>query len=740
MKLRITKGILFFLFATYTLQATTPKIGLVLSGGGGKGFFHIGVLKVLEKENIPIDYIGGTSIGAILGAMYATGYAATDMEKIALQYDWGAIFNDKHERARISFSNKDKEDRYFFTLYFDKKQVYLPNSIRAGQRVITTLNHLFFKHLGESHFNKFQIPFLCIATDLSNGDQVILEQGYLPEVLRASISIPSFLSPTLLDGKLLADGGLVNNFPVQEVLAKGMDYIIGVDVQTNLFPEQKLNSFLNILTQTIFFHAEDRYKQDLKSVDFLVQPNLEKFNFFSYSKANIQELISMGELHGHSLVEEIKAKLGNVAKIANKNKTHDSLTDILSKPFKASHLKVHSQNFLSAQKAIKFTQLDTSSKLTEKKLDEVVYRLFTTDLFAQTYYEIQKDSNSYNLIFNTEAKKQGELNLALHYDSEAEAYALFQVLFRKNFFKTHFDFRLGKSPRIQGELSWDTYHYKISTGMDFQYLNKFWKNNQNIGYNQPNQSFEHALHGRFNVDIAAKTANLFQLSLGVSQELGSVFVKNLDSGINLREQKTSLALSGNFLIDTRNNAYFLTKGIYFKATAKEVFDVPRFENTWENRMVSATVDFAIPLGTKYFSFRNKSQFIWTSQKLYDNFWYYKTSVGGWQDMNFASMIPFSSVAHQERIQTKDFISTQVEFIAQPYKRVYFSVWTQGGLASPNIAEILAMPKGGSNPNKFLWNTGIMLGYNSLLGPIQIFGQYNIRQNDFGFWVNFGLWF
>jgi hypothetical protein len=98
------------------------------------------------------------------------------------------------------------------------------------------------------------------------------------------------------------------------------------------------------------------------------------------------------------------------------------------------------------------------------------------------------------------------------------------------------------------------------------------------------------------------------------------------------------------------------------------------------------------------------------------------------------------VAHQERIQTKDFISTQVEFIAQPYKRVYFSVWTQGGLASPNIAEILAMPKGGSNPNKFLWNTGIMLGYNSLLGPIQIFGQYNIRQNDFGFWVNFGLWF
>ena len=226
-----------------------PLVGLVLSGGGAKGLAHIGVLKTLDSLGVRVDYVAGTSMGAVVGALYASGYTGNQLDSIVRSTSFELLISDKVPRNSKTFYERKNAEKYALTLPFNKFKIQLPSSISKGQNVFNLLSKLTIGVSGIDNFQKLPIPFYCIATDIQTGEQVVLDKGNLAQAIAASSALPTLFQPVKLENKLLMDGGITNNFPIEGLLTKNLDYIIGVDVQDDLFQHEDLNSASNIMLQ-----------------------------------------------------------------------------------------------------------------------------------------------------------------------------------------------------------------------------------------------------------------------------------------------------------------------------------------------------------------------------------------------------------------------------------------------------------------------------------------------------------
>ena len=288
-----------------------PKIGLVFSGGGAKGFAHIGVLKVLEEIGLPIDCISGNSMGSIVGGLYAIGYRAADLEKIATQTDWDVVLKDRVERSALSMEQKFYDARYNVSLDLDGLRVKLPSGLISGQNVVRLLNRLTqpVQHIRD--FTQFPIPFVCVATNIVTGEAVVLKSGSLAESIRASMAIPSAFTPIEIDGKLLVDGMIARNFPVQEAReVLGAEVVIGVDVGEELADEDGLDSFLSIMNQAVSFQMVKSTLEQRKLCNYLITPEVSEHGAGSFG--NAEYFIAQGEAAAREMLPQLQALLQSI--------------------------------------------------------------------------------------------------------------------------------------------------------------------------------------------------------------------------------------------------------------------------------------------------------------------------------------------------------------------------------------------------------------------------------------------
>ncbi|WP_144211334.1 patatin-like phospholipase family protein [Shewanella donghaensis] len=270
------------------ITVTQPKVGLVLSGGGAKGSAHVGVLKYLEQQHIKVDYIVGTSIGAYVGGLYALGYSADDIETIMLELDWESGFNDNVPRQSLRYRDKQDFDRYNmpFELGLLDGKLLLPKGVLRGQ----TMGNLYVDSFGaipnQSSFSQLAIPFSAIATDIATGEAVILNKGDLLKAMQASATVPGVLQPTVIDGKSLVDGGIVNNLPADTAKDMGADIVIAVDIGADLSQQEQLDSTIAIISQlsTIMTRANavEQIAQ-LADGDILIRPDVSDFDTTDFS-------------------------------------------------------------------------------------------------------------------------------------------------------------------------------------------------------------------------------------------------------------------------------------------------------------------------------------------------------------------------------------------------------------------------------------------------------------------------
>ena len=278
------RKLLFLFFPIFLFAQQQPKVGLVLSGGGAKGFAHIGVLKELEKAGVEISYIGGTSMGAIVGGLYAAGYSPDQIEKVIEKTDFLNLLQDHIDRSDKPFFEKEHSEKYAVSLPIKDGKIGLPLGLSKGQNVLNYLTELLAPVDNITDFSKFSIPFYCVATDIETGDEVILDKGSLPLALRASAAFPSLLNPVEIDEKLLVDGGVVNNFPVDIMKQKNVDLIIGVNVQGELLKRNELSSIASLLMQIINFQM---YQKSDKQVDLLnvyLRPDIAEYSVISFDE------------------------------------------------------------------------------------------------------------------------------------------------------------------------------------------------------------------------------------------------------------------------------------------------------------------------------------------------------------------------------------------------------------------------------------------------------------------------
>ena len=272
-------------YAHVSTPAQRPKIGLALSGGGARGFAHIGVLEWLERNRIPVDYLAGTSMGGLIGALYAMGMTPDEMRAFAATINWDKVLEGPPAYDELSFRRKEDRRAYPTTIELGAKRgLSVPVGINPGHQINLVFDRLTLPYSTIKSFDELPIPFRCVATDMVAAEPVVLKDGSLAEALRATMAIPGVFTPVEVDGRVLADGGLLNNIPVDVVKAMGADIVIAVNVGTPLGKREDIDSLTGMLSQVIGVATIGNDRRSLKLADYVITPPLGRYTVSDFTE------------------------------------------------------------------------------------------------------------------------------------------------------------------------------------------------------------------------------------------------------------------------------------------------------------------------------------------------------------------------------------------------------------------------------------------------------------------------
>ena len=386
--------ILLLLFPGTALSGTNSddseraKIGLALSGGGARGSAHIGVLIALEELGVPVDYIAGTSMGAIIGGLYASGYSAGEIEQILLTTDWERALRDRPDRVDRTMRTKELEARFLipYRVGFNNGDFQMPLGLIEGQHLDQVLREILKPVVGIHDFGELPIPFKAVATDLVTGKEVILSGGNLPDSLRASMSVPGVFSPVTIEDRLLVDGGMSNNLPVNVVRDMGADIVIAVDISSTLLSEDQLKSVFSVTEQLTNFltrRTTEAQVETLTEKDLLIVPDLGKFSSANFSGSG--EIVPYG--YEAAMLE--KASLSALA-LAPKRES-EGISEQPPQEFVVNFIELENSSKLHDEIILSRLNVEQGKPVDLRALDKSVDKIFSLDVFKSVTYDLVKN-------------------------------------------------------------------------------------------------------------------------------------------------------------------------------------------------------------------------------------------------------------------------------------------------------------------------------------------------------------
>ena len=547
-------------------QETTkrPKIGLVLSGGGAKGFAHIGVLKVLEEAGVKVDYIAGTSMGAVIGGLYASGYSATQIDSIFYNTDFDELLQDYIPRSSKSFYEKRNDQMYALTLPFDKLKIGVPIALSKGMYNYNLLSKLTHKVRHIRDFNKLTIPFLCIATDIEKGEQVILKEGYLAQAMLASSAFPSLFSPVEIDGKLLIDGGVVNNYPVEEIRKMGADIVIGVDVQDDLKDRNSLKDATRILVQISNLDMIKIMKDKQKLTDIYIKPEVSDYGVISFNEG--QEIVKKGEEAAFGVSQQLK-KLADTTIVYKLNEVKVKKDFLQVKSISINKLDNYTRAYVLGK-----LRFNNGKKITYEDLKTGINNINATQNFSRISYTLERKENEDELKLSlTENPTKTFLKFGLHYDGLYKSAVLANITQKKSLFKNDvasLDLGLGDNIRYN-------FDYYIDNGFywSFGIKSRFNTFNKNVTTDFRNGELLSQLGlNTINIDFSDLTNQVYMQTVfiqkfliggGIEHKLLRIKSDNLGNINSTFEKSSYLSVFGNMTYDSFDNKLFPKKGWMF---------------------------------------------------------------------------------------------------------------------------------------------------------------------------------
>ncbi|WP_420837404.1 patatin-like phospholipase family protein [Algibacter amylolyticus] len=716
-----------------------PKVGLVLSGGGAKGLAHIGVLKVIDSLGIQVDYIAGTSMGSIIGALYASGYSGKQLDSIFHEIDFDKIINDDLPRSSTAFSERSNMEKYALKLPFNNFKIKLPSALSRGHNTYSLFLKLLI-HVNEiNDFSKLPIPFFCIATNVEKGEQVVLEKGNLTQAIMASSALPSLFQPVNINKDMLIDGGVVNNYPVDEIRAKGMDIIIGVDVQDGLANRDELTSAPDVLIQINNFRTIHDMKFKVEKTDIYIKPDIRKFNVVSFDEG--KEIINSGKI----------AALNEFDALTKLSKTPNVNQKLKLKPIDS--LKI---NNIEIKGNENYTRAYVLGKLKLKKDEVISYQdfakglnnLVATNNFKAFEYELKSTPGKagYNMSATLKERRVNTfLKLGLHFDDLYKSGALINLTKKQLLFKNDeasLDIVLGDNVRYNFEYLIDKGFY-WSVGIRSRY-NQFQKQISaqlllddeqitNSGLNKIDVKLRDQMNQFYLQTLFRRD---FSLSAGLEHkrlEINSETILGNRPDRDFQFENTDyLSLFGNLKLDTYDDKYFPREGVYFNGDLNVYLSASGFVEEFKDFSVAkAELGYAFGVSDKV-SFNIKSS---GGFKLGDKS--NRTldfALGGYGNDLINNFIPFLGY---------DFISltgnsyVKASFLAdyELIKKHHLTLEGNWANVDDNIfdsGEWFSLPD----------YRGYALGYGieSVIGPLQIKYSYSPEQRASNWFFTIGFWF
>ncbi len=717
----------FFSLSQQKIEHKDIKVGLVLSGGGAKGLAHIGALKVIEDSGVKIDYIAGTSMGAIVGALYASGYSADELAILFKEINFEQLIRDDFQRKNKSFFERKDSDKHAIVLPFNKFKLSFPSSISKGQNTynfyVRLLDHV--KELND--FSKLPIPFLCIATDVETGKQVLLDKGYLPDAISASGAIPTLFEPVNLNGKLLIDGGVSNNYPIDELLDKNVDIIIGVDVQDSLKKKEKLTSASEIMLQLSNFKTQSQMEDKIKKTTVYIKPDINDYNIVSFDQS--QEIYAAG-------YTAAKSSMALLEKVAKQQKDRE-LVKIEKNTKEEYHLKnINIQGIENYTRSYILGKLKIKapSLVSREKIERGIIGLAATSNFNAVKYKIKNDSI---LELNIqESKNKTSLKLSLHYDDLYKGAALVNITHKQlitNNDIVSLDVILGENIRYDFEYYIDKGFY-WSIGLKSR-LNSFEKKT-NLSIFDNTTSLSATVED--DIDVLDLTNQFYietpfrknlALALGVEHKMLKITAEDLGYKI---ENDNFFSAYGQLNYDTLDDIYYPTRGFCFSGDYHQYFFTGK-----------KSVDF------EQFSIAKAK--LGGAVKLFENTYLNVFSEGGFRiGNNTNSSFDFAIGGYGNNLINNytsfygyDFLSVAgdgyvkgtIDLHYQFYKKHFFTL-------SGNFSNIDDGLFKDTDWLSFPDHTGYAVGYGAktILGPMQIKSSWSPEVKRVQWFVSVGFWF
>jgi len=588
---------LLLLLPLGTLAATTPpKIGLVLSGGAARGLAHIGVLKALDEQGIHVDAIAGTSMGAVIGGLYAAGYTPRELEQLALTLDWKQALSDSPPRVDVPFRRK-QDDRDFLVKqklsFRDDGTLGLPLGAIQGQNLSMLLESLLVHTSDTRDFDRLAIPFRAVATDIATGEKVVFSKGHLPQAIRASMSIPAVFAPVEVNGKLLVDGGMVDNIPVDVARQMGIDVVIVVDIGNPLLDRKQLSTVVDMLNQSVTLMTRKNSEAQLatlKSSDVLVQPPLSGYSSTDFGR--VPQLIDAG----YRATSILAPRLAELRKPADAEAVAlDEARAPGERQPVINRIEVENSSKVSDDVIRHYIRQPLGEHLDLERLQRDMSTLYGLDYFDQVQYRVVHHPDGNALVIHAYGKRSGTdyLRLGLNLSDDLRGDSTFNVggSYRMNGIN-----RLGAEwlTRLQiGDRQelYSEFYQPLDVGSRYFVAPYLFNQAQNVeatDNDDPIAEYRLERYG-YGLNLGRQIANNGEFRLGVAQAFGKADVRVGDQDLpdyHFNEGYAQLQYS----FDTMDNVDFPREGENIQTSFREhtpsLGDDDRYRQ-WEFRLDKA---------------------------------------------------------------------------------------------------------------------------------------------------------
>ena len=718
------------------------RVAVVLSGGGAKGMAHIGVLKVLERAGIPVDIVTGTSMGSIIGGLYAIGYNANALDSLVRVQDWGYVISDREDLSNQSLSDRRKQNTYFINTNLGKKDKNAGGIIK-GKNLAELFQQLCVGYTDSIDFTRdLPIPFACVATNIIDNSEYDFHSGHLPQAMRASMAIPAAFSPVRIGDMVLVDGGLRNNFPADIARQMGADIIIGVTVQGPPKVAENLGGTMSIISQIVDVNCKNKYDENLAITDLHFPVDTKGFNAASFTPAAIDTLIRRGE-------EEAMRHWDQILALKKRIGIDDSFRPTILQPLRPQVLteKRHVTGFtfenMTAQDERFIRQKHHLNKLDsiDAKLQQQLTTTMRVDLFYQTAEcRLVQDGDDMRAILTAGGRKSAQLHAGARFDTEE--YATVQVgldIPWKTLIpvSTELTVRLGK--RIMGRME-ITGHPRYFTRPKFCYT--FYRNDidvylngdrdYNMRYNQSqaeltplNFDLRH-----FNIQFGLRWDYMHYRS-GLGSETSSQMYFENEHFISYR---------GRVNYNSEDNWYFPTRGVRFKAEYAYVTnnfvklneyapDGTKLGKTTGMSEVSANWRASFTFGSRF-----TLQPMVYGRLLFGNVvpTVLSNTIGGeWFSHYVEQQMPFAGIGRMESID-KQFFAAQLQAQQRIGEKHYALLKVAFGQNADKVRNLL--------DHRALFGVQAAYYYNTMFGPVGASLGYSNHTKSAYFFINLGYVF